>query len=293
MGIDSRIDDIDILWVTAGLGCDGDIRACVQNCSELAAVQPREAERVSSLHGVHLLLHVEGPAYFSSLTEPPSAAEPYAALCEGQGLWCTVLGDDRTRPDTALVAPVILPDFPQVAPASVADLGDATEIDEMLSLRIRTLSPAEKQEARETDPWVRQMPDGVEALGPEQLLGLHGARRWPNEASAGPAHALRGARVRLTPRRSADGMDILLAGRIATVHQIEQSVDGELLLGVTLDDDPGRDLGEQGLPGHRFAPSSASCVLSPEVEAAACVCVEWLGRMIEQPDTDLVSLCAT
>ena len=121
------------------------------------------------------------------------------------------------------------------------DFGDATEIDEMLSLRIQTLSADEKGEARETDPWVRALLDRVDALNEQQLSRLHGARR-----------DLRGARVKLSPRRSADGFDLLLAGRTGVVCAVECNVDGDVLLGVTLDDDPGRDLGAQGMPGHRF-----------------------------------------
>ena len=210
------------------------LRACVQN----------QAEHVA-LHGVHVLLCVtDGAAHFVSLTDPGAEAEAYAAHCEGQGLWCTILGRDRSRPDTALAAPVILPDFPELAPESRADLGDATEIDEMLALRILTLSAAEKREARATDPWVARLLDRVEALSESELLALHGARRAPER--------LHGARVKLVPRRSADGIDLLLAGRTAVVCHVQQDVDGQVLLGVALEDDPGRDLGEQGLPGHRF-----------------------------------------
>jgi hypothetical protein len=163
------------------------------------------------------------------------------------------MGCDRAQPDTVLAAPVILPDFPAVAPESCAVLCDATEIDEMLALRIRTLSTEEKREARATDPWVSEMLDRVEALSGEQLLGLHGARREPEHVrSSGVGHALRGARVKLKPRRSADAMDLLLAGRIAIVRSVVRDVDGEVLLGVTLEDDPGSDLGAKGLPGHRF-----------------------------------------
>jgi hypothetical protein len=222
------------------------LRACVQNCTELPT---------GELRGVHLLLHVEDSAHFVSLTEPAPEAEPYAALCEGQGLWCTMMGSDRARPDTALAAPMILPDFPQVAPESCTDLGDSTEIDELLALRILTMSTAEKCEARQTDPWVRSLLDRVEALDDRQLLALHGTRRSRDGTSRDPKaqlEPLRGTRVRLSPRRSADGIDFLLSGRMAVVRHVERSIDGEVLLGVTLDDDPGSDLGAQGLPGHRF-----------------------------------------
>jgi hypothetical protein len=158
-------------------------------------------------------------------------------------MWCAVLGADHTRPDTALLAPVILPDFAAVAPESCRDLCDATEIDEILALRIRTMTDAEKHEARASDRWVSDMLDRVDALSEAELMRMHGATR---------ERELRGARVILQPRRSADALDMLLHGRSAVVRAVERSVDGEVLLAVTIDDDPGSDLGEQGLPGHRF-----------------------------------------
>jgi hypothetical protein len=61
-----------------------------------------------------------------------------------------------------------------------------------------------------------------------------------------------GDRVLLRPRRSADALDLLLAGRSATVISVEQDFEGGVHIAVTVDGDPGSDLGEQGLPGHRF-----------------------------------------
>jgi hydrogenase maturation protease len=63
-----------------------------------------------------------------------------------------------------------------------------------------------------------------------------------------------GARVRLKPRAGGDVFDLALTGKTAVVDAIEQDMEGNTLLGVLVDDDPGRDLGERG---HRFffAPS--------------------------------------
>jgi hypothetical protein len=47
-------------------------------------------------------------------------------------------------------------------------------------------------------------------------------------------------------------MDLALAGKIATVASVEQDFEGRLYLAVTVDDDPGRDLGALRQPGHRF-----------------------------------------
>lgn len=68
----------------------------------------------------------------------------------------------------------------------------------------------------------------------------------------GPAEVRQGDRVRLRPEGRADIMDLALAGRTATVDGIEQDYEGRVYLAVTVDDDPGRDLGELRQPGHRF-----------------------------------------
>jgi hydrogenase maturation protease len=61
-----------------------------------------------------------------------------------------------------------------------------------------------------------------------------------------------GSRVRLCPRPGADVFDLALAGRTAVVESIEQDLEDQILLAVTVEDDPGRDLGERRQPGHRF-----------------------------------------
>ena len=62
----------------------------------------------------------------------------------------------------------------------------------------------------------------------------------------------RGSRVRLVPRAGGDIFDIALAGRTAVVEAIEEDLEGGRQVAVTLDDDPGRDLGEARFLGHRF-----------------------------------------
>lgn len=61
-----------------------------------------------------------------------------------------------------------------------------------------------------------------------------------------------GDRVRLRPRPGGDILDIALAGQSATIEAIEQDYEGRRHLCVVLDNDPGRDLGMQRQPGHRF-----------------------------------------
>jgi hypothetical protein len=61
-----------------------------------------------------------------------------------------------------------------------------------------------------------------------------------------------GDRVRIWPLGDADIFDIALKGKTATISSIEQDYEDRVHLAVTVDDDPGQDLGADGKPGHRF-----------------------------------------
>jgi hypothetical protein len=95
---------------------------------------------------------------------------------ENHGLWPVLVGDEGAR-DTMLAAPIILGDFPQIAPESPGDLFDATEIDQLLVLNVLALTPEEQDEMRATDPRAREILDRCASLSPEQLMRLHGAIR--------------------------------------------------------------------------------------------------------------------
>lgn len=62
----------------------------------------------------------------------------------------------------------------------------------------------------------------------------------------------KGDRVRVWPGNGADIFDMALKGKTATIEAIEQTIEGEVQVAVTMDDDPGRDLGELRQIGHRF-----------------------------------------
>jgi hydrogenase maturation protease len=74
----------------------------------------------------------------------------------------------------------------------------------------------------------------------------------PDSAAVGGATIRRGALVRLRPKAGGDVFDLALAGRLAAVESIEQDAEGKLHVTVTLEDDPGRDLGAMRALGHRF-----------------------------------------
>jgi hypothetical protein len=215
---------------------------------------PRDEAMRASLLGCHLLLAVAGGAFVSLLDPPDWAAAP-AAGCRNAGTY-PVLAGPAGRRDLLLSSPVILYDHPAVAPESPRDLYDATEIDEILTLRVLTLTDEEKAEARATDPRVRALVDAAESLGPEEMARLHGgarplpaaapppeARPAPMQIRIGAATVGPGSRVRLRPgTRRTDAQDMFLDGMAATVEAVMRDVEDRDCLAVTLDDDPGAEI---------------------------------------------------
>jgi hypothetical protein len=121
--------------------------------------EDRQAALRRSLCSAHVVLR--SPGEFVSATESD---------CRCEGLW-PVLVEDR---HTMLAAPIILEDFPRIAPESPGDLFDGGEIDELLYLNVLALTDAEKAEMRATEPRAREILERAEALSDEQLLRLHG-----------------------------------------------------------------------------------------------------------------------
>jgi len=128
-----------------------------------------------SLVAAHMILTVHD-GEFVSLLDPPDRFRHSAEKCRQQGCWPVLAGDPGTH-DTVLASPIILYDYAETAPESPGDLFDGAEIDEILTLRILTLTDEEKQEARNGDERVRRMLERSEALPEEHLLKLHGVLR--------------------------------------------------------------------------------------------------------------------
>jgi hydrogenase maturation protease len=84
-----------------------------------------------------------------------------------------------------LSSPIILYDYPQIAPESPGDLFDGAEIDEILSLRIMTLTDEEKREMRQSDERARQILERTETMPDQQWMKLHGALRGLSSAKGG------------------------------------------------------------------------------------------------------------
>lgn len=135
----------------------------------------RDDALMRSLASTHVVLSVRG-GEFVSLTDSPPQWQRAAADCRNVGTWPVLVGEEGEK-DTMLSAPIILYDYPQVAPESPGDLFDCTEIDEILALRIRTLTQDEKHAMAAVDAHTRELLTRTESLADEAFLGLHGAVR--------------------------------------------------------------------------------------------------------------------
>jgi hypothetical protein len=257
-------------------GVDGAVRlsVTVDNTTEGDTAGDRDGALGQSLLALHVMVAVDG-GRFVSLLDPPEGAEAAAAACTSDGLYPVLVGDD----DVVLAAPIILYDHPAVAPESPGDLYDATEIDEILALRVLTMTEEEKREARGTDPRAAAIVDRCDGMEPEAWDRLHGTFRpvddivappdrpeatttgagehagvewWDPEADAAVdpfsdsvvvqgVVVTRGAQVILHPSRRSDAQDLFYRGQRATVAGVFRDVDGTMQVGVTIDDDPAMD----------------------------------------------------
>ncbi|MFN6542173.1 hypothetical protein [Mycolicibacterium nivoides] len=240
----------------------------VRNCA--APALDKDDAIAVSLIGTHLIAEVTD-GDFVSLLEPDESAVAAVSRCSRHRCFPVLAGPPGTH-DTMLVSPIILYDYPEIAEQSQGDLFDSCEIDEILTLRVMTMTDEEKASARATDPRAAAIIDRCDSMSPEAMLDLHGVLRDPHAADPGlipqipdgidwwdpladnavdPAvdavlingvRVRRGSRVRLHPSRRADAQDIFFAGRTAQVASVHEDVEGERHIGVVLDDDPAADL---------------------------------------------------
>jgi hypothetical protein len=196
------------------------------------------------LVSTHTILSVQN-GEFISLIDPPAELKQAAEGCRNRGAWPVLVGKEPAR-DCMLASPIILYDYPQVAAESHGALFDATEIDEILTLRILTLTDVEKDEMRCSGEREREILERVEALKPEQLLRLHGLlRKKPDGIKPGD-------RVRIKPKAGGDAMDVVLSGHAGIVESVEHDYDNRTHVAVVIEDDPGMDLGLARATAHRF-----------------------------------------
>jgi hypothetical protein len=149
----------------------------LQNISPLlsGAEARRDEALPQALVSAHLLLGVTG-GEFISLLEPPDLYAADARACTNNGVFPVLAGDEPDR-SILLLSPIIMYDYPKTSPESAGDFFDGTEMDEMLTLRVLTLTDAEKDEMRHGDPRARRILERTEALTGEEMLKAHGIVR--------------------------------------------------------------------------------------------------------------------
>ncbi|OBA92462.1 hypothetical protein A5642_09470 [Mycolicibacterium mucogenicum] len=237
-----------------------------------AAPTDKDAAIAHSLIGTHLIAEVTGGEFISLLEPPESAVDAVNRTLRHRCF--PVLAGLPGDTTLMLISPIILYDHPEIAEQSEGALFDSTEIDEILTLRVMTMTDEEKAQARATDPRAAEIIDRCDAMSPEALLNLHGVLRnphagtdiqslipevpegmdwWDPLADTAVAPSIdavlvngvrisRDSRVRLHPSRRADAQDLFCADKVARVTCVHETVDGDQQIGVVLEDDPAAEM---------------------------------------------------
>lgn len=257
-----------------------------------APATDKEDAIARSLIGAHIIVEVAG-GHFVSALEPPADAAAAVERCDRHRCFPVLAGPPGDH-SLLLISPIILYDHPEIAEQSEGELFDSTEIDEILTLRVMTMTDEEKAQARATDPRAGEIIDRCDAMSPEAMQQLHGVLREPHperphlvpdvpegidwwdpsadgavrpDTDAVPVAGVlvrRGSRVRLRPSRRADAQDLFVDGRPARVVSVHQDVDGQAHVAVVLDDDPAAELHEWFGRYLYFAPDELEPLDRPE-----------------------------
>jgi hypothetical protein len=149
----------------------------LQNVSPLLSGEraKRDEALQQSFVSAHVLLAITSGKFVSSL-DPGEAYQVYSSTCRNVGVFPVLAGEE---PDNSMMlcSPIILYDYPKIAPESAGDFFDGTEMDEMLTLRVLTLTDTEKEEMRNGDPRARKILERTENLTSESMLKAHGVIR--------------------------------------------------------------------------------------------------------------------
>ncbi len=247
------------------------IRTCVHNTTALDPAEAMRLERagalLASLLSTNVVLEASEGQFISPL-ERDGVAGAAAAVCENVNTWPVLA---TPADDAVLAAPILLPEHPRIAPESLGNLFDNTEIEEALLLHVQALSESEREQIAAQDPAVRAMIERADTATPEQIINLHGRL----EPSAGdPSHQTtpplppdpgppaepghpnpgeqtleiggvtfrKGAKVVLRPGTERDVYDRMLDGRTATIERLYLDYEDGAHVAVTIDDDPAQEL---------------------------------------------------
>jgi hypothetical protein len=150
--------------------------------------------------------------------------------CSNIGTWPVLVGKKEKGEAVAMLSsPIILYDYPEIAQESPGEFFDGTEIDEILTLRVLTMTDQEKWEMSQGDEHARRILLRTEELPEEAFWQMHGTirdRQTSSEEFFDPNTRLEhvtvngtdlkiGHRVQIRPPGRADVMDLALEGKIA------------------------------------------------------------------------------
>lgn len=270
----------------------------VENTTPWVVSGAREEVMRRALIAVHTLATLEDGS-FCSVFDPPEHAVEAVAGCHSIASYAVLVGKQGAT-DLVLASPIILYDYPAIAPESEGDFHDGCEIDEILALRVLTLTDEEKAEARGTDPRSRAIIDRCDNMAEDSWDKLHGTMRdirslepedvridptdpepvpwldpvidasfdpWSDVVLIGGVEVSKGSRVRLAPSHRADVHDIFLSGMTATVAGVFHDVDGGFHVAVTLDGDPATEIYEFQGRFYYFHPDEIEPLSAAEADA--------------------------
>jgi hypothetical protein len=220
------------------------VALCVHNTTTVdgEGATERTAALRASLISTHVVLEAEGGRFISPLEREGPAGEAVAA-CRNVNTW-PVLASPRD--DAVLAAAIFLGDHPSMAPESLGNLFDSTEIEEALLLHVHALSDGERAAIAEQDPAVAEMVERALTSGREDILALHGRFEEvidepghpvpgePEVTIAGVTYR-KGGKVILRPERERDIYDAMLDGRTATIERLYVDSEGDPHIAVTVD----------------------------------------------------------
>jgi hypothetical protein len=242
------------------------IRVRVVNQSAItgAELEKPDAVIMRTFASTHIVLGMEN-GEFVSVIDPPENFREFTDGCKNIGVWPVLVGDEaRGERDTVLASPIILYDYPKIAPQSAGNFGDSLEMDQMLTLRVMTMTEAEKKEMQ-VDEFARRILERAQNTDAASFMRMHGTLQEvkstehffnpPDRVKTAVVDGIElraGDRVIIRPKRRADAMDIILAGKTAIIEAVEEDTEGQLHLALVVEDDPGRDMGMARQSGHRF-----------------------------------------
>jgi hypothetical protein len=247
------------------------VRVCVHNTTELDPTEAEALDRPGALRASLLSTHVVIEVTAGRFVSPLERDGPAAQACRNVNTWPVLAAPDD---DAILAAPIVLPDHPRIAPESLGNLFDNTEIEEALLLHVQALSDDEREQVAAQDPAVREMLERAGAATPERFAALHGRLEHAPPAESGPPsdHAPqqrrdpgyasepghpnpgeqtleidgvrfhKGGKVVLRPGTDRDVYDRMLDGRRATIERLYIDYEDGAHIAVTVDDDPAQEL---------------------------------------------------